>query len=106
MASLGAIDMKQPALFDMGSPDLTPNFGGETYEPEHDAIRLKGLLARVLTFMSDGQWHTLRQICDACGGTEASCSARLRDLRKGWAGSRKVERQRVAGGLYQYRLAE
>ncbi len=62
-------------------------FDGATYEPQHDQARLHGLLQRVQAFMADGQWHSLQDIQQACGGTEASCSARLRDLRKPRFGS-------------------
>lgn len=57
-------------------------FDGETYEPELDFDRLTTLLERVYKRMSDGHWHTLAELATHCGGTEASVSARLRDLRK------------------------
>jgi hypothetical protein len=81
-----------------------PKFGGETYEPEHDEKRLTTLLQRVRDLMLDCQWRTIPEIQHACGGTEASCSARLRDLRKRrWTVERRSRGERVAG-LFEYRL--
>jgi hypothetical protein len=60
-----------------------PAFAGETFEPERDQKRLENLLKRVERLMSDGEWRTLQMISAACRGTEASCSARLRDLKRG-----------------------
>jgi len=38
------------------------------------------------------------------GGSEASVSARLRDLRKAKFGAHTIERQRVSAGLFRYRM--
>lgn len=58
-------------------------FDGNTFDRKRDAKRLTGLLLRVRDYMlSHEDWRTLSQIRDACGGSEASCSARIRDLRK------------------------
>ncbi len=69
-----------------------------------DTERLSGQLNRVLELMSDGHWRTLRSISDSCVASEASVSARLRDLRKPRFGSYSVERRRVADGLWEYRV--
>lgn len=69
-----------------------------------DHARLSGQLALVKALMADGQWRTLKEIADAVKGSEAGVSARLRDLRKIRFGNHNVERQRVAGGLWQYRV--
>jgi hypothetical protein len=83
----------------------TPKFGGETFEPEHDEKRLTALSDRVKALMLDCQWRTLSEISTACRGGEASCSARLRDLRKrGWTVERRSRGERKAG-LFEYRLA-
>lgn len=80
-------------------------FGGETFNQNLDGARLTGHLQKVYDFMSDGKFRTLRTIADHVGCTEASASARLRDLRKPWAGKYQVERKRVKEtGLYLYRL--
>jgi len=84
-------------------------FDGQTFDPALDQQRLARLLGRVYTFMRDGEWRTLAEIACACGGTEASVSARLRDLRKGRYGAFDVQRRRasfrgVQSGLYEYRL--
>jgi hypothetical protein len=81
-------------------------FDGVTYDPERDRERLKTLLERVFAYMLDRRWHTLAEIMTYCGGSEASVSARLRDLRKPRFGSHGVERRRHATrpGLWEYRL--
>jgi hypothetical protein len=83
-------------------------FSGETIEPEHDEKRLGRLLGAVEACMRDGAWRTLAEIRASIGiGTEASISARLRDLRKERFGGHEVERRRrglPADGLWEYRL--
>lgn len=79
-------------------------FDGSTYDHEKDYCRLKGQLGRVRLLMSDGKWRTLAEISDHAGGSEASISARLRDLRKEQYGGFIVERERVEDGLFKYRL--
>lgn len=82
-------------------------FDGDTYEPQYDYQRLDKLLGRVWRFMADGKWHTLQQIQAACGGSEASCSARLRDFRKERFGGYIIEHRRDKnkhGGLWWYRM--
>ena len=81
-------------------------FDGRTYEPAKDESRLTGHLQKVLALMSDGRWRTLDDIAGRVGCSEASASARLRDLRKPRFGSHTVERQRIEGGLFVYRLAK
>lgn len=75
---------------------------GVTLTEDPDAIRrLTRLLDRVERYTSNGAWVSLSQLADACGGTEASVSARLRDLRKkGYI----VDRRHVGRGLYHYRV--
>lgn len=76
-----------------------------TYEPAQDHARLSTQLRRVTTLMLDGNWHTLAWLAAHADGSEASVSARLRDLRKPRFGGWQVERRRVEGGLFAYRLA-
>jgi len=79
-------------------------FDGDTYDEERDSVRLTGQWQRVYGLMQDGRWRTLRRICDVVGKSEAGVSARLRDLRKERFGSFRVEKRRVKGGLYEYRV--
>lgn len=76
---------------------------GHTYDPALDADRLNKQLGRVYELMKDGQWRSLGEI-KAVGGSEASISARLRDLRKKEFGSYRVEHKRLGGGLWVYRV--
>lgn len=84
--------------------DYEPHFDGQTYEPERDHVRLTGLLCRVRDLMDDGNWRTLASIQRVCGGTEASISARLRDLRKEKFGGLNIEHRHISRGLWEYRL--
>ena len=79
-------------------------FDGATYEPAHDSERLSSQLRRVFELMRDGQWRSLRDIAEAVGGSEAGVSARLRDMRKPRNGKHEVQRRRVAGGVFEYKL--
>jgi len=78
-------------------------FDGATIEPR-DVPRLRGQLGRVYALMLDGKWHRLRDLAKDAKGSEAGVSARLRDLRKERHGGHTVERRRVEGGLFEYRL--
>lgn len=79
-------------------------FDGATFEPALDQARLTRQHARVLACMSDHAWRSLDDIARATGDPPASVSARLRDLRKARFGGYLVERRRVAGGLFHYRV--
>ena len=82
-------------------------FDGETFDPKLDGARLASQLGRVRRFLASGRFVTLAQIAVAARCSEASASARLRDLRKPRFGSYVVERRRVPGarGLFEYRLS-
>lgn len=80
------------------------DFEGATYAPTLDRLRLASTQARVLALMADGRWRTLRQIADECRTSEAGASARLRDFRKERYGAQTVERERLRGGVWRYRL--
>jgi hypothetical protein len=86
----------------------TVHFGGESFEPELDEVRLADQLARVRNLMADGQWRTPVAILEAVGqGSEqtAAITARLRDIRKPRFGEHLVERRRVGNtGLFEYRV--
>jgi len=82
-------------------------FDGVTYSSELDGERLSSQLERVRRLMADGKWRTLAEIRAECGGSEAACSARLRDLRKPKFGGHVVERRRRGDGrkgLHEYRM--
>jgi hypothetical protein len=81
-----------------------PDFDGETYRRALDHERLGAQLLRVARLMGDGDWRTLKQIANVTLDPEASISARLRDLRKRKFGGHTVERKRIVGGLYRYRI--
>lgn len=87
-------------------PPTLPTFDGPTFEPDQDGVRLSGQMKRVFDFMSDGGWHTLREIAAATDSLETAVSARLRDCRKSRFGGHQVELRRVPGrpGVFQYRL--
>jgi hypothetical protein len=79
---------------------------GSTYSHEFDYERLNAQMRRVFDVVKDGEWVTLRELSEMTGSPEASVSARLRDFRKKQFGGFLVERNRVAGGLYEYRLVQ
>lgn len=82
------------------------HFDGKTYEPKHDHQRLSNTMQAVKGLMLDGKWRTLSAIQRHCakGTSTQSVSARLRDLRKARFGGYTVERRRVDGGLFEYRV--
>lgn len=86
-------------------------FDGETYDPALDDDRLRKQLGRVWQYLRDRSpdWITLAELAAHANGSEASVSARLRDLRKPKFGGYRIERQRRAHGgrgvRWQYRLA-
>ena len=88
------------------TPYVPPSkaFDGATYKPERDYPRLSGQLKRVFETMRDGEWHSPADLVAKCGGTEASVTARARDLRKRKYGGHVVERRYWGNGLHQYRL--
>ena len=88
----------------IGGPGDTP-FGGSTVGAV-DTPRLNAQLQRVMDVMRAGGWWTPEELEAATGDRWASISARIRDLRKTWAGGHTVERERVkaGGGTYRYRL--
>lgn len=84
-------------------------FGGESYRPK-DHKPLKKQLDAVRSIMLAGGWHTLGELkarLERDNGlitTEASVSARLRDLRKLKYGAYMIDRRPREGRLYEYRL--
>src|SRR5262245_54754043 len=98
---------KQGDLFGHpGLPQPTPEraFGGASYAPARDYERMNGQLRRTYDAMEDGHWHSLNGLAASAGGTVASVSARVRDLRKRKYGARVVERKHIKDGLFLYRM--
>jgi hypothetical protein len=59
--------------------------------------------------MSDGEWRTFKQLINEAAvqgvyPSENGVSARIRDLRKPKFGGHRVDKKRISGGLYAYRL--
>lgn len=82
---------------------LSPLFDGPDLEPD-DQRRLASQQLRIVAFMADHQWHTLKEIAAGTRSPEASASAQLRHLRKPKFGGYTIERRHQGHGLYQYRL--
>jgi hypothetical protein len=89
---------------------MTATFDGATIE-KGDEPRLWSQLLAIADLMSDKQWRTLRGIKAEVNNqyslmaSEASISARLRDLRKPRFGAFLVERKRIGpGALCAYRV--
>ena len=84
------------------------NFEGKTFDAVLDGPRLSSQLERVKAVLKNGQWITLRMLAHAVGGSEASVSARIRDMRKEKFGGFHIERRRdpkdPSSGVWQYRL--
>ncbi len=99
--------MLQLPLLEMPSE---PRFDGITCKPERDGKRLNSQLEAVRRLMLDHEWRTIPAIAlhlrlSQIPCTEASVSARLRDLRKERFGGYNVERQLGASdGLWEYRI--
>ena len=79
-------------------------FDGVDYVKELDQVRLVGQMSRIWELMRDGRWRSLREIADATGSPEASASAQLRNFRNPRFGGHIVDRIRISGGLYKYRI--
>lgn len=88
----------------MDAPMLSGDRDGATFT-EADRPRLDGQMLRVYEVMSDGEWHTARELESLTGDNWASVSARCRDLRKPRFGGYHVERRNDGGGVFAYRIA-
>lgn len=88
------------------NPPAPVAFDGVTYDWQQDHERLKSQLWRVFNLISDGKWRTLSEIAEDAGGSEASVSARLRDLKKEQYGAHTVEKEHVRKGLWRYRMVK
>lgn len=84
---------------------MTTPFTQPSTLDQADLPRLASHLKRIERYMlGHGEWRTLAAIREATGGTEAGCSARLRDLRTKRYGSHTVERRRLDSGIFEYRI--
>lgn len=82
-----------------------PWFDGKTYDPMQDGDRLGKQMAAVKSYMLTHDWVTVEELRAAgIHGSETGIAARIRDLRKERFGSYDVDRMRVDGGLYAYRV--
>lgn len=87
-------------------------FDGDTYDEKQDKVRLTGQVAAVFEVMSSGRWWTLADLANEVTvrtgrhASEASVSARIRDLRKDRFGGHTVVRRRhqEKAGLWVYRM--
>ena len=89
--------------------DDLPDFKGETYEDEHDYVRLKRQLDRIRVLMLDGAWRTLAEISSATSDPEASVSRELRYLREEKHGGFIVDKRPRgdrSSGLYEYKISK
>lgn len=90
-------------------PQSMPQFNGSDYTPELDHARLGKQITDIYNLMEDGKWRTLREIEQATGHPQASCSAQLRHLRKERFGAHQVNKQRretepAEKGVFEYQL--
>lgn len=81
-----------------------PLFDGATFDRKRDESRLRCQLDAVRRAMLSGGWWTLARLSDVAQGSEASVSARLRDLRKPKFGAYVIERRYVTNGVWEYHL--
>jgi len=80
-----------------------PLFRGDSYDPEHDEKRLMRQLDLVRLHLLTGERWTLRRLADKVGCSEASASARIRDVRReGLGGAWQVHKDRRFGGVWEY----
>ena len=77
---------------------------GQSYDANLDAARLGTLLERVRNSMLPGNWVTLRQLAEWCGGSEAGVSARLRELRNDYRYDIQKKRSEENPAIWFYRL--
>lgn len=84
--------------------DSLPLFDGATFNQARDGARLQCQLDAVRRLMLSGGWWTLAKLSERAQGSEASVSARLRDLRKPKFGAYHIERRYVSNGVWEYHL--
>jgi biotin operon repressor len=75
----------------------------EAVNPVIDEPRLLNQFARVMQFMSDGQWHSKYDIAKALGIGDGSAASQLRNARVDGCEIEK-KRSQEKSGLWLYRL--
>lgn len=93
-------------LFHWTPPKIEGDRDGVTYDRARDLSRLNNQARLVFDAMRYGDWRSLAEIAAITGAPEASISARLRDFRKPTMGGFTVQRRRLDGGLWQYRVMQ
>jgi hypothetical protein len=85
---------------------INPEFGGSTFDHKRDAADFRCQLDRTRGIMLGGGWHTLEYLASEVGCSEATVSARLRDLRKPRYGAYNIEKRVKVGTkrVYEYRM--
>lgn len=83
---------------------------GKTFSATLDGERIGTLMSRVFAIMMRGEWTTLQDLAREAGGSEASVSARLREVKQ-WCEETdrgEYERRRKPGfeksGIHEYRV--
>lgn len=83
---------------------MTTPFTQPSTLDQADLPRIEFLVERVRKQLLRGEWITLAYLSAVCKGSEASVSARIRDLRTKRHGSHTVERRRLDSGIFEYRI--
>jgi hypothetical protein len=71
-----------------------PDFCGSDYDSAINKKRLTGQLERVFKVLSDGKYHTLKEVERLTGDPQASISAQIRHLRKPAFGGYEIAKRR------------
>ncbi len=80
-----------------------PLFHGDSFVAELDEKRLTRQLDKVRACLLAGEQHTLASLAGSVGCSEASASARIRDVRReGIAGGWVIQKKRITNGLWEY----
>ena len=82
---------------------MTRTFGPD-YVEMRDGERILNQMGRIMEYIADEHWFTLRDIERDLGYGQASISAQLRHLRKPKFGSHIIVKRHEHGGLWWYRL--
>ena len=75
----------------------------DAFIPDWPEPRLTRAHRQVKDLLSDGLWHSVREISVLVGCNEAAAGARARDCRKARYGGLTIECKRFGKGLWRYR---